>query len=31
MMRIIVYDSEFHALHSSGIQFLFPKNKRQKH
>ena len=29
-MRINVYDSEFHALQSSGIQFLLPKNKRQK-
>ena len=29
-MRINVYDSEFHALQSLGIQFLLPKNKRQK-
>ena len=30
-MRINVYDSEFHALQSSGTQFLLPKNKRQKY
>ena len=29
-MRISVYSSEFHALQLSGIQFLLPKNKRQK-
>ena len=29
-MRINVHDSEFYALQSSGIQFLLPKNKRQK-
>ena len=29
-MRINVYEPEFHALQSSGIQFLLPKNKRQK-
>ena len=29
-MRINVYDSEFHALQLSGIQFLLPKNKREK-
>ena len=28
-MRINVYESEFHALQSSCIQFLLPKNKRQ--
>ena len=26
-MRINVYDAEFHALQSSGIQFLLDKNK----
>ena len=29
-MRINVYDSAFHDLLSSGIQFLLPNNKRQK-
>ena len=29
-MRINVYDPGFHALQSSGIQFLLPKKKRQK-
>ena len=29
-MRSKVFDSEFHALQSSDIQFFLPKNKRQK-
>ena len=29
-MRINVYDSAFHDLLSSGIQFLLPNNERQK-
>ena len=30
-MKTNVYNSEFHALQSSGIQFSLPKNKRQKY
>ena len=30
-MRINVFDSGFHALKSSGIQFLLPINKKQKY
>ena len=30
-MRINAYNSEFHALQSSGIQFSLPKNKREKY
>ena len=29
-MRINVYNSEFHALQSSGIQFSLPPNKTDK-
>ena len=30
-MRINVYNPDFHALQSSGIQILLPKNKKQKY